>query len=97
MNYFFLKLGLIEENFRISFQSIRTSKLRTILTMCIIAFGIMALVGILTAIDSIKTSLTKQFTFMGANTFTIEGRGMTVQVGDKKYRTKNHPYKLDNW
>ncbi len=92
MNNFFLKLGLIEENFRISFQSIRTSKLRTILTMCIIAFGIMALVGILTAIDSIKTSLTKQFTFMGANTFTIEGRGMTVQVGDKKYRTKNHPY-----
>jgi putative ABC transport system permease protein len=92
MNLSFLKIGLLEENIRISFQSIKTSKLRTVLTIFIIAFGIMALVGILTAIDSIKTSLTEQFTFMGANTFTIESRGMTVQIGDKRYRKKNHPY-----
>ncbi|BBE19253.1 macrolide export ATP-binding [Aquipluma nitroreducens] len=48
--------------------------------------------GILTAIDSIKNSITKEFTFMGANTFTINSRGMRIQVGDKRYRTRNYSF-----
>jgi putative ABC transport system permease protein len=52
----------------------------------------MALVGILTAIDSIESALTKQFTFMGANTFTIENRSMNIQVGNTRYRKKNHSH-----
>ena len=87
-----MKIGLFRENLRVSIQSVRTNKVRTILTIFIIAFGIMALVGILTAIDSIKNSITKQFTMLGANSFTIESRGMNIQVGDKHYRQKNHPY-----
>lgn len=58
--------------------------------MCIIAFGIMALVGILTAIDAIKSSLTNQFTMLGANSFTITSRGMNIQIGNSKYRAKNY-------
>jgi putative ABC transport system permease protein len=58
----------------------------------IIAFGIMSLVGILTAIDSIKGTITKQFATMGANTFTIQSRGFTVIIGKSRYRKKNHPY-----
>ena len=85
-----MKLSLIEDNFRISFSSIRASKVRAVLTICIIAFGIMALVGILTAIDAIKNSITNQFTRMGANSFTIESRDMFV-LGDHS-RAKNHPY-----
>ncbi len=83
---------LFRENLRISFKAIRTSLLRTILTVLIIAFGIMALVGILTAIDAIQNSLTSQFSLMGANTFTIESRSMNVQIGDQSYRRKNHSY-----
>lgn len=49
----------------------------------------MALIGILTAIDAIKSSLTSQFTMMGANSFTITSRGMHIEVGDEQYRTKN--------
>ena len=52
----------------------------------------MALVGILTAIDSIKSSLTESFSLMGANTFTIESRSMHVQIGDQTYRKKNHEF-----
>ncbi|WP_430973379.1 ABC transporter permease [Sunxiuqinia rutila] len=84
--------GLLYENLKISLQSIRSNLLRTILTVLIIAVGITALVGILTAIDSIKSSITKEFTFMGANTFSITSRGMTVQVGNERIRTKNHAY-----
>jgi len=85
-----IKTGLLEDNLKISFDSIRTNKVRAILTIFIISFGIMALVGILTAIESVKHSITQQFTFMGANAFVIESRGMTVIVGNKRYRQKNH-------
>lgn len=83
---------LFVENFRIALQSIRTNILRSILTVMIIAIGITALVGILTAIESIKTSITKEFTFLGANTFSITSRGMRVQIGNQRIRTKNHAY-----
>lgn len=83
---------LLRENIRIALQTVRTNRLRTVLTIAIIAFGIMALVGILTAIDSIKTSLTNQFTMMGANTFTIESRSMNIRIGNQRYRRKNHAY-----
>ncbi len=83
-------IALVRDNVRISMDSIRSSRIRATLTILIIALGIMALVGILTAIDSIKKSITDQFTLMGANTFTIESRSMHVQVGARRYRKKNH-------
>jgi putative ABC transport system permease protein len=83
---------LFIENLRIALQSIRSNILRSILTVLIIAIGITALVGILTAIESIKTSITKEFTVLGANTFSITSRGMRVQIGSQRYRTKNYSY-----
>jgi len=87
-----LKNTLLRENITIAFQSIRTNLLRTILTVLIIAVGIMALVGILTAIDAIKGSITNQFTRMGASTFSIQSRGLRVQIGKNRYRSKNHAF-----
>jgi len=74
---------LIRENIRISLESIRSHLLRTILTVMIISFGIMALIGILTAIESIKFFLTDNFTMMGANTFSIRNREMMIQIGGR--------------
>lgn len=61
----------ILEHISQSFRSIRSNLLRTILTILIIAFGIMALVGILTAMESIRSSINNDFARMGANSFTI--------------------------
>lgn len=83
---------LVLENIRIAFQSIRGNLIRTVLTILIIAVGIAALVGILTAIDSIKNSITTEFTRLGANTFTIQSRSMRVQIGNKRYRSRNYSY-----
>lgn len=47
--------------------------------MLIIAFGIMALVGILTSIDSTIYSLSDSFAGMGANSFEIEPKTNEVQ------------------
>src|ERR1700730_12651820 len=55
----------------LSFRTIRSNKLRTGITVAIIAFGIMALVGINTAIDAMKQKFTESFAAMGSNGFTI--------------------------
>lgn len=86
------KVTLLAENVKIALISIRSNLLRSSLTVLIIAIGITALVGILTAIESIKTSITKEFTVLGANTFSISSRGMRVQIGNQRYRTKNYSY-----
>jgi putative ABC transport system permease protein len=62
---------LFRENVRIAFGSIRTQLLRTILTVLIIAIGIMALVVILTVIAALENTLSSDFASMGANTFNI--------------------------
>lgn len=69
-------------------ESVRSHMLRTILTVSIIAFGIMALVGILTAIDSIKFFLNENFSRMGANTFSIKNREMVVHIGGESGKEK---------
>ncbi len=84
-----IKIGIFRENLRISFKAISSNRVRAVLTMCIIAIGIMALVGILTAIDAIKSSLTNQFTMMGANSFTISSRGLNINIGNNRSRSKN--------
>src|ERR1700712_3288654 len=55
----------------LAFRTVRSNKLRTSITVSIIAFGIMALVGINTAIDAMKQKFTESFASMGATGFTI--------------------------
>ncbi|MFT5920052.1 MAG: putative ABC transport system permease protein, partial [Granulosicoccus sp.] len=81
---------LYVENVKVALSSIRTQLLRAVLTMMIIAIGICALVGILTSIDGIKSSLTSQFQSMGANTFTIRNRGQNIHIGKRGKRPKNY-------
>ena len=79
---------ILYENIRISLRSIRLHLLRTVLTILIIAFGIMALVGILTAIDAVKYFLNENFAMMGANTFNIQSRELRVQIGGHRNKPK---------
>lgn len=54
----------------------------------IIAFGIMALVGILTAIDAVEYFLNDNFAMMGSNTFNIQNRELRVHIGGNSQRSK---------
>ncbi len=62
---------LLKEDIKEAFKSIQSHVLRAALTMLIVAIGIMSLVGILTALDSIKGSISENFMRMGSNTFSI--------------------------
>lgn len=59
-------------------RSVRANSLRAILTLLIIAFGIMALVGILTSIDALLFTMNDNFSRMGANSFEIRPKGFTI-------------------
>lgn len=61
------------ENIREGLRSIQSNMLRTVLTALIIAIGITSLVGILTAIDGMQSSVNNSFADLGANTFDIMG------------------------
>jgi putative ABC transport system permease protein len=76
----------IRENIREALKSVRSQLLRTILTVLIIAIGIIALVGILTSIDAISGSISSNFSSMGSNSFTIRNFGFSggLQKGGRK-------------
>jgi putative ABC transport system permease protein len=62
------------DTFGLAYRTVRSNKLRTGITVAIIAFGIMALIGIITAIEAMNASLKDSFSTMGANGFTISFR-----------------------
>lgn len=68
--------------FVLAFRTIRSNKLRTGLTVAIIAFGIMALVGIITAITAMNQKFTESFSTMGANGFTIRFKERNIRFGN---------------
>ena len=65
----------------LAWRTIRSNKLRTGLTVAIIAFGIMALVGIITAIKAMNQKFSESFSSMGANAFTVRYKERDIHFG----------------
>ena len=71
----------LKDSLALAFRTVRSNKLRTGITVAIIAFGIMALIGIITAIASMNQSLSENFATMGANSFSIQYRDFSLRMG----------------
>ena len=71
----------------LSYRTIKSNKLRTGITVAIIAFGIMALVGITTCIDAMNQSLKNSFSSMGANAFSIRYKELNIRMGHHESET----------
>jgi putative ABC transport system permease protein len=67
--------------FSLALRTVRANKLRTGITVAIIAFGIMALVGIITAIEAMNNSLRESFSTMGANAFSLRYKERRIRIG----------------
>ncbi len=65
----------------LAFRSVRSNMLRTVLTVLIIALGIMALVVVNTAIKAIGQKFSESFSTMGASGFTIRFKQRNIQFG----------------
>jgi putative ABC transport system permease protein len=89
----------LRDTLSLSFRTVRSNKLRTGITVAIIALGITALIGINTAIAAIRQKFVESFSSMGATGFTIRYqepkrffRNQDVKKekkGDKKEKTSN--------
>jgi putative ABC transport system permease protein len=61
----------LRDTLSLAFRTVRSNRLRTGITVAIIALGITALIGINTAIAAIKQKFVESFSSMGASGFTI--------------------------
>src|SRR5215216_1138976 len=71
----------ISDVLSLAFRTVRSNKLRTGITIAIIAFGIMALIGIITAIEAMNQKLTESFSTMGANGFALRFKERNIRIG----------------
>jgi len=90
----------IFDSLSLAWRTVRSNKLRTGITVAIIAFGIMALIGIITAIEAMNQSLKESFSSMGANAFNIRFKDSRVRFGgnnsDVKKTTRGRKEKKSN-
>ena len=70
-----------KDSLSLSWKNIAGNKLRTGITIIIIALGIFALILIITAIKAASNSLTSSFSTMGANSFSIRFKDRNIHFG----------------
>lgn len=77
------------ETANMAFTAISSNKLRSWLTIAVITIGITSLVGILTAVEAMRTSISDTYSKLGSNSMTITEEYFRSS-GNK--RSKNPPY-----
>ncbi len=65
-------IKILHENILLAMESIKNQKLRAAITLMIIAFGIMALVGTLTVVKGIDNNFSSSLKSLGSNTFSFK-------------------------
>ena len=70
-------------------DSIKQNKLRSILTLLGISIGVFSVIGVMTAIGTLESSINSGLNVFGANTFSIQ-KWPEIMMGDdwKKYRNR---------
>ena len=85
----------LTENISRALKNVRSNLLRSVLTLMIIAFGITALVGILTSFDSLIYSLSDNLSRMGANSFAIKPKYDDGVKGGHRRKMVSDPISFD--
>jgi putative ABC transport system permease protein len=85
----------LSDTLSLSYRTIRSNRLRTFLTVAIIALGIAALIGINTAIEAMKQKFTESFSAMGANGFSLRYRQMWRVQNDQGAKKEKKGQKKD--
>ncbi len=82
----------IKESFRMAIESIRQNKLRSILTLLGISIGVFSVIGVMTAIRTLESSVNSQLDIFGTNTFIVQKYpAIRIHGGpDNKYRKRKN-------
>lgn len=78
-----------KDSLALSWKNVKGNKLRTSITVIIIALGIFALILIVTAISAASNSLTSSFSTMGANSFSIRYKEMNISFNRSEPEKKS--------
>jgi putative ABC transport system permease protein len=70
-----------KDTIKLSWRNISSNRLRTGITVSIIALGICALIWFLTSLKAASNSLTSSFSTMGANAFSLRFKDKNVRIG----------------
>jgi putative ABC transport system permease protein len=76
----------LKDTLSLSWRNIVGNKLRTSITVIIIALGIFALILIITSIKAASNSLTDSFSTMGANAFSVRYKERNIRIGGGRQR-----------
>jgi len=70
-----------KDTIKLSWRNISSNRLRTGITVAIIALGICALIWFLTSLRAASNSLTSSFSTMGANAFSVRYKDRNIRFG----------------
>ena len=81
--------NILKESFYMAIDAIRQNKLRSSLTLLGISIGVFSVIGVMTAIRTLESSVASGLNVFAANTFVIH-KYPEIQIGrrDKKYRNR---------
>ncbi len=77
----------LKDTLSLSLRNILGNRLRTAITVIIIALGIFALILIITVIKAASNSLTTSFSTMGANAFALRFKERNIRIGGGRRNT----------
>jgi putative ABC transport system permease protein len=84
---------LLFESIKLAYNSIISSKLRSILTLLGIAVGLFSIIVVMTAISAIQSSIETTFNSIGTNNFIVQ-KWPAIQMGDphrrKEFRNRKN-------
>ena len=83
--------NILKESFLMAIEAIRQNKLRSILTLLGISIGVFSVIGVMTAIRTLESSVQSGLNVFAANTFVIQ-KYPEIQFGhsDRKYRNRKN-------
>ena len=79
---------VVRENVKVALKSIRSNKLRSVLTILMVAVGITSLLGILTATEALKHQVNESFASIGSQSFYIMPEFRST--GERSGRIRNN-------
>jgi len=79
----------MNETIRLALTALRTNKLRSVLTMLGVAIGVFSVIGVMTALSVIATSIESGLSFLGSNLFQFAKYPAVNTGGDPEIKYAN--------
>lgn len=73
--------GLLIQSFKMSLENIISNKMRSFLTMLGIVIGVASVIGLITIVQGVSTTVMGQFSDLGAGTLTVNAQGTYLKRG----------------